>query len=118
MENRKIIEFENKFGLSSTEAISMIKKFIATELTELTLLDDYNNSTGHWGIKYMFKDLKVVIQSDFGDLNVFILYNSKEIALREIDEFMANIIITSKKNIEYMLLALRRLMKAYLLLCK
>jgi hypothetical protein len=116
MENRKIIEFENKIGIDPIEAVLMIKIFVSNEIKKMTFLEEYNNRTGHWGIKYAFKDLIFTIQSDFGDLNVLILHNSKEVALKEIDEFMTNVIVASRKNIEYMLFSLKRLINTFVLL--
>ena len=111
MGNYKVIEFENSIGLASRDAMAIIKSNISTKIDELILLEEYDNITGHWGIKYSLKNVIIFIQSDYGDLNVFLYHNEIETTLKAIDELMENVIVASKKNIEYMLSSLNKVVK-------
>jgi hypothetical protein len=97
------IEFDNIYAMQSQKAIAFIKKIFSEELKIFSLEDEYNKSTGYWGIKYTFKDSTIFLRSDRGLIELDIVKDKSKINLKELDNRIGFAKISSEKNIHFIL---------------
>lgn len=100
--------FENKYGMSFQPAIDLIKSYFAKHLPGYILLAEYKETSGYWGIRYSYREIKVFIGCDRGLLDVKLLVIDKDISLFEFKPLMVNIKVASEKNIQFVLNVLKQ----------
>lgn len=109
MESNKIDNlFDNKYIMNFNAALNLIKSFFTSNLPSFKLINEYNKSTGYWGIKYCYNEILVSISCDKGGLEKVIIIDGKEFPLWQFDRRMVNVETASEKNIIFTLNVIKR----------
>jgi hypothetical protein len=95
--------FDNIYVMDATEAIEMIKSFAGTNLSSFKQDEEYNHTSGHWGITYSFQGTIIFIHSDRGYLECEMTVNGTKVLLSEFDKNLESLKVASQKNILYTL---------------
>src|SRR5215207_6603039 len=103
--------FENNHVMNFKEAISLIKSYFKENFPKFQISQEYNESTGYWGVRYSYPSNEIFLSSDRGCLEHEIILNCQSIQLLQIDPLMSNVKAASQKNIIYILKLLKTLIK-------
>lgn len=102
--------FENRYGVSSDEAIALIATFFASEFPEFSQQKKVNHGA-YFSLSYYHGNTEINLGSGRLQFEHSVKMDGKEYPLREFDERMDNVIVTSKKNILFTLDVLKRFLR-------
>src|SRR5690606_31284308 len=90
--------YDNSKGLSSQEAISLIKKYFLSQLPSFRVVREYDDPHGYWGVFFTDGRATILIGSERGFIDYSIEIGENKVALSDFDERVAVLEKTSEKN--------------------
>jgi hypothetical protein len=100
--------FENKYIMDYGEAIKLVKSFFQKEMPLFELTEEYNLSSGYWGVRYANTKAEIFIGGERGLLDVKVLSENKLVVLSESEPLILNVEVASEKNIRFTLGVINR----------
>jgi hypothetical protein len=109
---KEVTFFDNNNELNFKESTLFLKNYFLKEMPEFNYESEYYHSTGHWGIFFENKPVKIFIGYDRSFIDYSLIIDEKEIYLPEFDRRISILEITSKKNFIFLISIIKKFLES------
>jgi hypothetical protein len=95
--------YDNNKGLSSQEALDLIKSYFLAQLPSFIYVREYDDPHGYWGVIFTNGKCTILIGSERGFIDYRIEVNEFKVVLSDFDNRVTFLEKTSKKNLLFLI---------------